>query len=66
MGFFALLIYILKHPQLKSYQILKQAYRLKPKIIWELSKIGFPIGVFIGLEIGLFTVVTFLMGTLGT
>ena len=64
--FFALLIYILKHPQLRSYQILKQVHRLKPRIIWELSKIGFPIGIFIGLEIGLFTVVTFLMGTLGT
>ena len=64
--FFALLIYILKHPQLRSYRILKQVHRLKPRIIWELSKIGFPIGIFIGLEIGLFTVVTFLMGTLGT
>ena len=64
--FFALLIYLLKHPQLRSYQILKQVHRLKPRIIWELCKIGFPIGIFIALEIGLFTVVTFLMGTLGT
>ena len=64
--FFALLIYLLKHPQLRTYQILKQIHRLKPRIIWELSKIGFPIGIFIALEIGLFTVVTFLMGTLGT
>lgn len=63
--FFALLIYFLKHPQLR-YRILKQIHRIKPKIIWQLSKIGFPIGIFIGLEIGLFTVVTFLMGTLGT
>ena len=64
--FFALLIYLLKHPQLKKYQILKQLHRLKPRIIWQLSKIGFPIGIFMALEIGLFTVVTFLMGTLGT
>ena len=64
--FFTLLIYFLKHPQLKNYRILKQLHRIKPKIIWQLSKIGFPIGIFIGLEIGLFTVVTFLMGTLGT
>ena len=64
--FFALLIYILKHPQLKNYQILKQLHHIKPKIIWELSKIGLPIGIFIALEIGLFTCVTFLMGTLGT
>ena len=64
--FFALLIYFLKHPQLKNYQIFQQLHRLKPRIIWQLSKIGFPIGIFIALEIGLFTVVTFLMGTLGT
>ena len=64
--FFALLVYLLKHPQLKKYQFLKQLHRLKPRIIWQLSKIGFPIGIFIALEIGLFTVVTFLMGTLGT
>ena len=64
--FFALLIYLFKHPQFKNYQIFNQLHRLKPRIIWQLSKIGFPIGIFIGLEIGLFTVVTFLMGTLGT
>ncbi len=64
--FFALLIYFLKHPQLKNYQIFQQLHRLKPRVIWQLSKIGFPIGIFIALEIGLFTVVTFLMGTLGT
>ena len=64
--FFALVIYLLKHPQLKNYRIFKQLHRLKPRVIWQLSKIGFPIGIFIALEIGLFTVVTFLMGTLGT
>ena len=64
--FFALLIYFLKHPQLKNYRIFQQLHRLKPRVIWQLSKIGFPIGMFIALEIGLFTVVTFLMGTLGT
>ncbi len=63
--FFALLIYILKHLQLRNYQILKQLHCLKPRIIWELSKIGLPIGIFLALEIGLFTVVSFLMGTLG-
>lgn len=64
--FFALSIYILKHPQLRNYQIFQQVHRIKPKVIWELCKIGFPIGIFIAFEIGLFTVVTFLMGTLGT
>ncbi|VEP16681.1 putative multidrug resistance protein NorM [Hyella patelloides LEGE 07179] len=64
--FFALLIYILKHPQLKTYQIIKGLNRLKPSILAELVKIGLPIGVFSALEIGLFTVVTYLMGALGT
>ena len=63
--FIALIIYILKHPQLKTYRIFEQLHRLKPGIIWELSKIGVPIGIFIAFELGLFTVVSFLMGTLG-
>ena len=64
--FIALIIYILKHPQLKTYRIFEQLHKFKPGIIWELSKIGVPIGIFIAFELGLFTVVTFLMGTLGT
>ena len=64
--FIALVIYILKHPQLKIYRIFEQIHKFKPGIILELSKIGVPIGIFIGFELGLFTVVTFLMGTLGT
>lgn len=64
--FFALLVYILKHPQLKTYRIVEQLHCLKPKILLQLVKIGFPIGVFLALEIGLFVVVTYLMGALGT
>ncbi|MEM9925590.1 MAG: MATE family efflux transporter [Cyanobacteria bacterium P01_D01_bin.50] len=64
--FIALIIYIIKHPQLKTYRIFEQLHKFKPGIIWELSKIGVPIGIFIAFELGLFTVVTFLMGTLGT
>lgn len=64
--FTALIIYILNHPQLRTYRIFEQLNKLKPGIILELSKIGVPIGIFIGFELGLFTVVTFLMGTLGT
>ncbi|MBE9047172.1 MATE family efflux transporter [Pleurocapsales cyanobacterium LEGE 10410] len=64
--FVTLLIYIFKHPQLKNYRILKQFHRLNLPVIWELCKIGFPIGIFVALEIGLFTTVTYLMGRLGT
>lgn len=64
--FLALLIYILIHPQMKTYRILPQLHILKPEIMAELIKIGVPIAVFSALEIGLFTIVTYLMGALGT
>ena len=64
--FFALLIYILKHPQLKTYKIIARLHKLELAIFIQLLKIGVPIGVFLALEIGLFTIVTYLMGALGT
>lgn len=64
--FIALVIYILKHPRLKTYRIFDRLHKFKPIIIWELSKTGVPIGIFIALELGLFTAVTYLMGALGT
>jgi MATE family multidrug resistance protein len=64
--FIALVVYILKHSFLKIYRIFEQLHRFKPTIIWQLIKIGLPIGIFSALEIGLFTVVTYLMGLLGT
>lgn len=64
--FLALVIYILKHPQLKQYRIVQEAHRLKPNILRDLIRVGLPIGIFSALEIGLFTIVTYLMGALGT
>ncbi|MGK7949986.1 MAG: MATE family efflux transporter [Xenococcaceae cyanobacterium] len=64
--FLALVIYILKHPQLKQYRIVQEAHRLKPSILRDLIRVGLPIGIFSALEIGLFTIVTYLMGALGT
>jgi multidrug resistance protein, MATE family len=64
--FIALVVYILKHSHLKKYRIFDRLYRIQPTIIWQLSKIGVPIGIFSALEVGLFTVVTYLMGALGT
>jgi multidrug resistance protein, MATE family len=64
--FLALVAYILKHEQLKQYRIFAELHRLKPRILWELVLLGVPIGVFSALEVGLFTVVTYLMGVLGT
>ncbi|MEM7591657.1 MAG: MATE family efflux transporter [Cyanobacteria bacterium P01_A01_bin.83] len=64
--FIALVVYLLKHPQLKTYRIFEQLHKFKPAIAWQLCKTGVPIGIFIALELGLFTVVTYLMGALGT
>ena len=64
--FIALIVYILRHPQLKNYGIFKLLHQIKLPILWELSKTGVPIGILIALELGLFTVVTYLMGLLGT
>ena len=63
--FIALILYLLYHPQLKSYGIFNRLWELKPLILWELNRIGIPIGIFILFELGLFTVVTYLMGALG-
>ncbi|MDJ0596780.1 MAG: MATE family efflux transporter [Pleurocapsa sp. MO_226.B13] len=64
--FIALVIYILKHPQLSAYRFFQQLHQIKPAIIGELCKTGIPIGIFMALELGLFTIVTYLMGALGT
>lgn len=64
--FLALLVYTCKHQQLKDYRFLQDLHRLKPQILQKLVWIGVSIAVTIALEYGLFTVVTYLMGILGT
>ena len=64
--FFALVIYLIRHPQLKTYQLFSQLNQFKPELIWKLIKLGTPVGIFIALESGLFAVITYLMGALGT
>ncbi|AFZ32299.1 MATE efflux family protein [Gloeocapsa sp. PCC 7428] len=64
--FLILLVYTLKHEQLKHYRFLQGFHRLKPHIIQQLLRTGVPIAVTIALEYGLFAVVTYLMGMLGT
>jgi len=64
--FVALVVYILRDKQLKTYRLFQSLNRLKPQILQELVVIGVPIGVSSALEMGLFTVVTYLMGILGT
>jgi len=64
--FLALLVYTLKHQQLKEYQFLQNLHQLRPQILQKMLIIGVSIAVTIAVEYGLFIVVTFLMGILGT
>lgn len=64
--FLALLVYTLKHQQLKKYRFLQDLHRPRPQILQKLLWIGIPIAANIALEYGLFVVVTYLMGLLGT
>jgi multidrug resistance protein, MATE family len=64
--FLALVAYILTHKELKTYRFFRQIYRVDRKILTSLLRVGIPIGVATALEIGLFTIVTYLMGLLGT
>lgn len=61
-----LIIYILKHSQLRSYQLFANFHQLEPKILREILWIGVPIAISFAFEVGLFTVTTYLMGILGT
>lgn len=62
----SLIIYTLKHPQLKTLQLFKNLHQIEPKILSEMIWIGAPIGISFGFETGLFSVTTYLMGLLGT
>lgn len=62
-----LLGYILgQRRQLRPYALFQSLHRLEPRMLATLLRIGLPIGVSTLLEQGLFTVMTLLMGTLGT
>jgi len=64
--FITLVAYILTHKELKTYRFFRQIYRVDRQILLSLLRVGIPIGVATALEIGLFTIVTYLMGLLGT
>ncbi|MEH1981564.1 MAG: MATE family efflux transporter [Nostoc sp.] len=69
--FVALTVYILNQPRFAVYGIFrassKKAFSLEHRrIIGEIFQVGLPIGGLIAVEAGLFTVVTFIIGQLGT
>ncbi len=64
--FLALISYMLNHSELKHYQFFRNISRVDRQIISKLIRVGLPIGGATALEIGLFAIVTYLMGSLGT
>ncbi|HEY9803169.1 MAG TPA: MATE family efflux transporter [Leptolyngbyaceae cyanobacterium] len=64
--FLSLLAYMLWHKPLRQYSLFQTLHRLEPKIVQQLLWVGVPIGIAAVLEYGLYTVVSFFMGTLGT
>ncbi len=64
--FLALIIYILTQSELKNYHFFHNLHQFDFQILSSLVRIGLPIGIATALEIGLFTIVTYLMGLLGT
>ncbi|MCC5602741.1 MATE family efflux transporter [Nostoc favosum] len=69
--FVALAVYICNQPRFAVYSIFrassKKAFPLEHRrIIGEIFQVGLPIGGLIAVEGGLFTVVTFIIGQLGT
>lgn len=59
------LLYILVHPELKTYRFWRQWQRVQPRLVGRMAAMGGEIAVTIALEFGLFAVVTILMGILG-
>ena len=64
--FLALMAYIAAHSSFRPYQVLSRLHRWEGGLFLDVVKMGWPIGVLFGVETGLFTVTTFLMGQLGT
>ncbi|MBD2448236.1 MATE family efflux transporter [Nostoc sp. FACHB-152] len=69
--FIVLAIYIYSQQQFRNYRIFDTSFKYtftqeNRRIFREIFQVGLPIGGLIAVEAGLFTVVTFLLGKLGT
>jgi multidrug resistance protein, MATE family len=64
--FFGLLVYIIARGDLRAYGVFERLGSPDGEYLRELFRIGWPIGVTLGVETSLFTITAFLMGTLGT
>ncbi|MDB9314760.1 MATE family efflux transporter [Spirulina sp. CS-785/01] len=64
--FLIVLFFIQFSPKFKPYHLLKRWYIPPLHTLRELLKVGIPSAVIFGVETGLFTCTTYIMGTLGT
>nr|WP_198288604.1 MATE family efflux transporter [Chamaesiphon minutus] len=64
--FVLLLIYAIIHSDLEEYPFWRELHRLKPQLLLRLMSIGVSIAASTLLEHGLFTIVVYLMGILGS
>lgn len=64
--FGVLVLYLLRNKQFRTYRFFLCLHQIKPQILWQLVKLGLPIGVFSAREIGVYTAVSYLMGAWGT
>lgn len=64
--FSILVIYILRQPSLRQYQVFRHLHQFERKTFRTLLTVGLPISGMLAMETGLFTITTFLMGQLGT
>lgn len=64
----SLLAYLLYHHRgaFEAYRLFGQLHRLYPQVLGQLLALGLPIGIITVLENGLFTVMTFMVGAIGT
>ncbi|MGA9383257.1 MAG: MATE family efflux transporter, partial [Phormidium sp.] len=62
----AIIIYINSETTLKKYNVFHNLHQFNKQIFGKILHIGLPIGILTAVEAGLFTVTTFIMGTLGT
>lgn len=59
------IVYISLHKELAQYQIFKRLPRVKYTLLYEIFRIGWPIGAMYGIEVGLFAALALLMGQVG-
>ncbi len=63
--FISILLYMCFSPKLRGFRLLSQFPQIDRLMLWQLFKLGLPIGIAFTAEVGLFSVTTVLMGRFG-